>query len=263
MLQDAITSKVDKATTVVIDIMATTRRTTVATATTAAPASVAVPEVEDANVLDPETDASTDAETDASTDAETDASTDAEDAASTNFFDQFASDEAGQEKTREDIVAELLLRPNVKKLSGLHIRNVVTNTTKDMPFLTFVLKEWIIGDTRGTSTDAFGVPEVVLGKTHNAVVSAYAVSAVMKDSPKTAVFAQRVAEGSDVANILFAGGTIDLLMEYVAAGETYVNPFSTAATETVFDRGHVIIHVLALNLGEAGRDAYMAMLSRI
>ena len=255
MLQDAITSKVDKATTVVIDIMATTRRTTVATATTAAPASVAVPEVEDANVLDPETDASTDAETDASTDAE--------DAASTNFFDQFASDEAGQEKTREDIVAELLLRPNVKKLSGLHIRNVVTNTTKDMPFLTFVLKEWIIGDTRGTSTDAFGVPEVVLGKTHNAVVSAYAVSAVMKDSPKTAVFAQRVAEGSDVANILFAGGTIDLLMEYVAAGETYVNPFSTAATETVFDRDHVIIHVLALNLGEAGRDAYMAMLSRI
>lgn len=234
MLQDAKTNKVDKATTVVIDIMSTTRTT--------APVGTA-PIVEDeatAPVVNPPVDD-----------------------APANFFDQFASDEDSVEKTREDIVAELMLKPNVKKLSGLHIRNVVTNTTKDMPFLTFVLKEWIIGDTRGTSTDAFGVPEVVLGKTHNAVVSAYAVSAVMKDSPKTAVFAQRVAEGSDVANILFAGGTIDLLMEYVAAGETYVNPFSTAATETVFDRDHVIIHVLALNLGEAGRDAYMAMLSRI
>lgn len=229
MLQDAITSKVDKATTVVIDIMTTTRTT--------APAAAAAVEPE--------------------------ATAPVENAAEVSFFDQFSNEEAEQEKTREDIVAELLLRPNVKKLSGLHIRNVVTNTTKDVPFLTFVLKEWIIGDTRGTSTDAFGVPEVVLGRTHNAVVSAYAVSAVMKDSPKTAVFAQRVAEGSDVANILFAGGTIDLLMEYVAAGETYVNPFSTAATETVFDRDHVIIHVLALNLGEAGRDAYMAMLSRI
>lgn len=213
MLQDARTNKVDKATTVVIDIMSTITET------------IAHTEV--------------------------------------SFFDQFSGENGEQEKTREDIVAELLLKPNVKKLSGLHIRNVVTNTTKDVPFLTFVLKEWIIGDTRGTSTDAFGVPEIVLGRTHNAVVSAYAVSSVMKDSPKTAVFAQRVAEGSDIANILFAGGTMDLLMEYVTAGETYVNPFSATATETVFDRDHVLIHVLALNLGETGRDAYMAMLSRI
>lgn len=230
MLQDARTNKVDKATTVVIDIMS--KRTA-----TVAPA---------ANpVVEPEVTAP------------------AENVAPVSFFDQFADNGETVEKTREDIVAELLLRPNVKKLTGLHIRNVVTNTSKDVPFLTFVLKEFIIGDTRGDSTDAFGVPEIVLGRTHNAVVSAYAVSSVMKDSPKTAVFAQRVAEGSDIANILFAGGTIDLLMEYVAAGETYVNPFATTATETVFDRDHVLIHVLAINMGEAGRDAYMARLSRI
>ena len=230
MLQDAITNKVDKATTVVIDIMST--RTT-----TAAPAAnpVAGPE----------------------------ATAPVENAAEVSFFDQFSNDNAEQEKTREDIVAELLQSPRVKKLTGLHIRNVVTNTTKDIPFLTFVLKEFIIGDTRSATTDAFGVPEIVLGRTHNAVVSTYAVSSVMKDSPKTAVFAQRVAEGSDVANILFAGGTIDLLMEYVAAGEEYVNPFAAVATPTTFDRDHVIVHVLAINMGEAGRDAYMAMLSRI
>lgn len=230
MLQDARTNKVDKATTVVIDIMNTTTTTT-------AP--------ETAAAVEPEVTAP------------------AENAAPASFFDQFADNGDTVDKTREDIVAELLLKPNVKKLTGLHIRNVVTNTTKDVPFLTFVLKEFVIGDTRGASTDAFGVPEIVLGKTHNAVVSAYAVSAVMKDSPKTAVFAQRVAEGSDVANILFAGGTIDLLMEYVAAGEEYVNPFATASTPTVFDRNHVIIHVLAIKLGEAGNDAYMARLSRI
>ena len=225
MLQDAITNKVDKATTVVIDIMSTRTTTT-------------------PPVVNPPVDAPVDD-------------------AKVSFFDQFSNEEDIQEKTREDIVAELLLRPNVKKLTGLHIRNVVTNTSKDVPFLTFVLKEFVIGDTRGASTDAFGVPEIVLGRTHNAVVSAYAVSAVMKDSPKTAVFAQRVAEGSDVANILFAGGTIDLLLEYVAAGEEYVNPFAAIGTPTVFERDHVLVHVLALNLGEAGRDAYTAMLARI
>ena len=258
MLQDAITSKVDKATTVVIDIMPTTR-TTVATATTA-PAGVA-PEVEDASVLEPDAPEVDAPEVD--TDAEGDAGTDAEDATSSNFFDQFASDEDSVEKSREEIISELVKKPNVKKLVGLHIKNVVTNTTKDVPFLTFVLKEYIIGDTRSATTDAFGVPEIVLGKTHNAVVSAYAVSAVMKDSPKTAMFATRVAEGADVGNVLFAGGTMDILMEYVAAGEAYTNPFGRATTPTVFERDHVLIHVIGITMGEVGRDAYAAMLARI
>ena len=230
MLQDAITNKVDKATTVVIDIMST--RTT-----TAAPA---------ANpVVEPE------------------ATAPVENAAEVSFFDQFSNEEDIQEKSREDIVAEMLLKPNVKKLVGLHIKNVVTNTTKDVPFITFILKEFIIGDTRSATTDAFGTPEIVLGRTHNAVVSAYAVSAVMKDNPKTAMFATRVAEGTDVANVLFAGGTMDILMEYVAAGEAYTNPFSRTNTPTVFERDHVLVHVLSLTMGEVGRDAYAAMLARI
>lgn len=254
MLQDAITSKVDKATTVVITIMPTTRRT-VATATTA-PAGVA-PEVEDANVLEPEVPEVEDAEVPEVEDAGS------EEGTSTNFFDQFSNDEADVEKSRDEIISELVKKPNVKKLVGLHIKNVVTNTTKDVPFLTFVLKEFIIGDTRSATTDAFGVPEIVLGRTHNAVVSAYAVSAVMKDNPRTAMFAQRVAEGADVANVLFAGGTMDILMEYVAAGEAYVNPFGRATTPTVFERDHVLVHVLSLTMGEVGRDAYAAMLARI
>lgn len=259
MLQDARTNKVDKATTVVITIMPTTRRTVVDTTTTTRVGDAH--EVEDAIVIGPDVHEADVHEADVH---ETeDAGAESGDGTSTNFFDQFASDEDDVEKSREEIIAELVKKPNVKKLVGLHIKNVVTNTTKDVPFLTFVLKEFIIGDTRSATTDAFGVPEIVLGRTHNAVVSAYAVSAVMKDSPKTAVFAQRVAEGSDVANVLFAGGTIDLLMEYVAAGETYVNPFSANGTPTVFERDHVLVHVLALNLGETGRDAYMAMLSRI
>lgn len=229
MLQDAITSKVDKATTVVIDIMSTTT-------TTAAPA---------ANpVVEPET-------------------VPAENAAEVSFFDQFISDEAGQEKTREDIVAELMLKPNVKKMTGLHIKNVVFNNTRDVPFYVLVLKEYIVGDTRNGAVDAFGIPEVTLGKTHNCIISAYALSAVMKDNPRTAVFAARVAEGSDFANDLFAGGTLDILMEYVAAGETYVNPFSSNGQETVFDRDHVLCHPLAITMGEVGRDVYAARINRI
>ena len=247
MLQDAITNKVDKATTVVIDIMPTTRTTAPVGTAPIVEDEVAAPVIEDevtAPVNPPVDDAPVDD-------------------APANFFDQFASDDSDVEKSRDEIISELVKKPNVKKLVGLHIKNVVTNTTKDVPFLTFVLKEFIIGDTRSATTDAFGVPEVVLGRTHNAVVSAYAVSAVMKDNPKTAMFAQRVAEGADVANVLFAGGSMDILMEYVAAGEAYTNPFGRATTPTVFERDHVLIHVIGITMGEVGRDAYAAMLARI
>ena len=56
---------------------------------------------------------------------------------------------------------------------------------------------------------------------------------------------------------------MDILMEYVAAGEQYVNPFSRVATSTVFERDHVLIHVIGITMGEVGRDAYAAMLARI
>lgn len=234
MLQDARTNKVDKATTVVITIMSTTRTT--------APVGTA-PIVEDevtAPVVNPPVDD-----------------------APVSFFDQFSNDEAEQEKTREDIVSEMLLKPNVKKMTGLHIKNVVFNNTRDVPFYVLVLKEYIVGDTRNGAVDVFGIPEVTLGKTHNCIISAYALSAVMKDNPRTAVFAARVAEGSDFANDLFAGGTLDILMEYVAAGESYVNPFSSNGQETVFDRDHVLCHPLAITMGEVGRDVYAARINRI
>lgn len=231
MLQDARTNKADKAATVVIITMST-RRTTTAPA---APAAV-----------EPEM-----------------VSAPAENAAEISFFDQFADNGETVEKTREDIVSEMLLKPNVKKLTGLHIKNVVFNNTRDVPFYVLVLKEYIVGDTRNGAVDAFGIPEVTLGKTHNCIISAYALSAVMKDNPRTAVFAARVAEGSDFANDLFAGGTLDILMEYVAAGESYVNPFSSNGQETVFDRDHVLCHPLTITMGEVGRDVYAARINRI
>lgn len=242
MLQDARTNKADKAATVVITIMSN-RTTTTAPAVAAAvePAVTAAPAPEVAPAPEGTT----------------------ENAAPVSFFDQFSNEENSAEKTRDDIVAELMLKPNVRRLNGLHIRNVVTNPGKDVPFLTFVVKEWVIGDTRSGVADAFGIQQVVLGKTHNVIVGAYAVSAVMKDNPRTAIFAARIGGDEDIANMLFAGGTMDILMEYVAAGETYTNPFSSNGAETVFDRDHIIFHILSLTMGEAGRDAYAARLARI
>lgn len=183
-------------------------------------------------------------------------------AATTSIFDILASDDTTSEVSREDIVADLLKRDDCKVLKGLHIRNVVVgqrvygSTDDNTPgFLTFCVREYVFGDT-------FDQPTRKLGRTHNVQTSVYAVSGLMKDDAREAIFAADVVANPAKANMLFAGGTCDVIMQYVKAGSEYTNPFATNAEAVTFDTDKMIHHVVKLNMGEVGKDLYNAMLMK-
>lgn len=178
-----------------------------------------------------------------------------------DVFAQLAGDTNVEIKSREDIVRELLALPTVKRLNGLTVKNVVSTVYDTHTLLTFVVKEFVLGDTRDTNNiDAFGAPIVKVGKTHNIQTSSFAVAGVAKDSPRTAIFATEIVDNPQIANMLFAGSKIDVLLQFVAAGEEYINPFSSNATAVVFDRDKIIHHILHVELGEVGMDLYHARL---
>lgn len=178
-----------------------------------------------------------------------------------DIFAQFMNDDAASDKSREDIIKELLASGKAKRLNGLTVKNVVATQFDTHALLTFVVKEFIIGDTRDANeVDAFGQPVVKLGKTHNVQTSSYAVAGVMKDNPKLAIFATDVVDTPQLANMLFAGANIDVVMQYVPANTEYVNPFATNAEAVTFDRDKMIHHIVSLNLGEVGQDLYRARL---
>lgn len=179
-----------------------------------------------------------------------------------NIFEQFGQTEgANVERSREDIIRELIASGNAKRVNNLTVRNVVAHEYDTHTLLTFVVKENVIGDTRDANdVDAYGMPVVKLGLTHNVQTSSFAVSGIMKDSPKLAIFAADVVDNPQMANMLFAGARIDVLMQFVAAGEEYTNPFATNAQPTVFERDKMIHHVVALSMGEVGEDLYRAKL---
>ena len=184
-----------------------------------------------------------------------------------DIFAQFMSESASEERNREDIIKELLASGKAKRVNGLKVRNVVaTNYESDgntHTLLTFVVKEFVIGDVRDTEqTDAFGQALVKLGKTHNVQSSNYAVAGVMKDNPKLAIFASDVVDDPTLANMLFAGAKIDVIMQYVPANTEYVNPFASNPTPTTFDRDKMIHHIVALSMGEVGQDMYRERLRR-
>nr|DAR28966.1 MAG TPA: hypothetical protein [Crassvirales sp.] len=178
-----------------------------------------------------------------------------------DIFAQFMGDDAASDKSREDIVKELLASGKAKRLNGLTVKNVVATQFDTHALLTFVVKEFIIGDTRDANeVDAFGQPVVKLGKTHNVQTSSYAVAGVMKDNPKLAIFATDVVDTPQLANMLFAGAKIDVVMQYVPANTEYSNPFASNAEAVTFDRDKMIHHIVSLSLGEVGQDLYRARL---
>lgn len=178
-----------------------------------------------------------------------------------DIFAQFMGDDAASDKSREDIIKELLASGKAKRLNGLTVKNVVATQFDTHALLTFVVKEFVVGDTRDANeVDAFGQPVVKLGKTHNVQTSSYAIAGVMKDNPKLAIFATDVVDTPQLANMLFAGANIDVVMQYVPANTEYVNPFASNAEAVTFDRDKMIHHIVSLNLGEVGQDLYRARL---
>lgn len=189
-----------------------------------------------------------------------------------SFFDSIMSEESN-EKTTEDIIKELLASGHAKRVNNLTVRNVVATSydvdknivrnddpLKNHTLLTFVIKEYVIGDIRTGETDVLGNEVISLGKSHNVQTSSYAVAGVAKDSPKLAIFANSIVENPDICTTLFAGTKIDVIMHHVPANTEYVNPFATNGETTTFDRDRVFHYILKLNLGDSGKDLYQVKL---
>lgn len=188
----------------------------------------------------------------------------AEEVAESPAEDVFAQFMEGEDEIldRDEIIRQLLASGKCKLLKGMHIKNVVATKFDTHSLLTFVVKEWVVGDTRSDELDAYGYPVIVLGRTHNVQTSSYAVAGIAKDSPKGAIFAADMVDDPSIANMLYAGGTIDVILQYVKAGESYANPFASNAKATTFDRDKVIHHVVALTFGEVGIDMYHERLKK-
>lgn len=185
--------------------------------------------------------------------------------ANADIFAQFMG-ESVADNSREATIKQLLASGRAKRLNGLNVRNVVATTfdsdAGSHTLLTFVVKEWVVGDTRTGEVDAFDQPVVGLGKTHNVQSSSYAVAGVMKDVPKLAIFAKEMVDNPELANLLFAGGRLDIIMEFVPKDTDYINPFASNPTPARFDRDKVIHHIISVSLGEVGEDVYKARLMR-
>ena len=181
----------------------------------------------------------------------------AEAAVQMNSVFAMLNESEGSANDRDDIIKELIASGNARRVNGLRVKNVVATPLDNHTLLTFVVKEEIIGDVNTGEVDVFGKPILAIGKTHNVQTSTYAVAGAMKDcSAKLAIFANEIVDKPAIATRLFAGGTIDIVMQFVPKDTDYVNPFASSATPVRFERDKIIHHVIGLTMGEVGQDMY-------
>ena len=188
-------------------------------------------------------------------------------------------------KTFDDILKECLVQPNFRLFRGVCIKNVKSfvykaETGRLITRVTLVSKTSIPGMVvDNDDVDAFGMPIKKIGMSNNIFTSSYALAAALKNDPYLAIFADNVANmGQDdivmasekeligkenIANLLLAGGKVDVLCQIIKKGEIYINPFSsnTDAAETTFDEDRIMHHIVNVEAGLVGKDLYRNYIS--
>lgn len=210
------------------------------------------------NIIDDDVDDTDDVESDGDVESDDDVD-DTDDVFNDEDDDEvsiFDDDDDEDESSKEDIIRKLLAdKKHCKQYKNLTVRNVVYGVDAEgYSFFTFVVKEKIKGRVSVETAD--GTIVNTIGNSHNVIIGGYSLASVMKDSPRTAIFASKIFGDEDFANELFAGTKINVIAHYIPANTKYVNPFASKQKEVVFNQDKMLYYLVDITLGDVGMDIY-------
>lgn len=164
-----------------------------------------------------------------------------------------------QDKGAKEIAGELAKKDRARNSSNL-ITNITVrnNNTDGKPFFNITLKNKVLGLVPN-GQDALGNTTYGIDWTNYINVSITDVVLALAETPELALYANKdylladtaIDANSSVkflnANILLAGGKIELCQEVVEAGEQYVSSFNGG--KCTIKKDNVINHIIKLELG--------------
>lgn len=134
-----------------------------------------------------------------------------------------------------------------RRKNGMKIRNVIVTEKETYCMMTFNVVPAIPGYLYDEETG-----EYTKGVTNNIFSSTYAIAGVMKENEEIGWLANNIIEKPKLGNVLFNGGTVDIITKEFAAGDSFKSPFGNG-DEQVFDHDCIINLVIGVQLGNNGR----------
>lgn len=97
-----------------------------------------------------------------------------------------------------------------------------------------------------------GTGKYVDGESNIVFVSVFSIAAVLGSMEQTAFAKNLIVSNSNILTLLLSFAKCDIIVEKVAAGQEYINPFSNNATPVIVKNDGYFVHIVAIKLGNIG-----------
>jgi hypothetical protein len=142
-----------------------------------------------------------------------------------------------------------LIATGCKRINSVRIKNVNFTEKDNYTMISFTLSTPI----RGFVSNDNGVTYQE-GMTNTLFTSLYAIVGAIKEDDELGWMANALLDNPQALNLIFNGGSIDILQQEIVAGEQFTNPFSTRndTTVQVYNHDVIINHIIGFKLGKTG-----------
>ena len=142
-----------------------------------------------------------------------------------------------------------LIAAGCKRINSIRIKNVNFTEKDNYTMISFTLSTPI----RGFVSNDNGIIYQE-GMTNTLFTSLYAIVGAIKEDDELGWMANALLDNPQALNLIFNGGSIDILQQEIVAGEQFTNPFSTRndTTVQVYDHDVIINHIIGFKLGKTG-----------
>ncbi len=142
-----------------------------------------------------------------------------------------------------------LIAAGCKRINSVRIKNVNFTEKDNYTMVSFTLSNPI----RGFVSNDNGITYQE-GMTNTLFTSLYAIIGALKEDDELGWMANALLDNPQALNLIFNGGSIDILQQEIVAGEQFTNPFSTRndVTVQVYDHDVIINHIIGFKLGKTG-----------
>ena len=153
-----------------------------------------------------------------------------------------------------------LIATGCKRINGVRIKNVNFTEKDNYTMISMTLASPI----RGMITKDQGATYEV-GMTNVIYTSLYAITGALKEDEEKAWMANALLQNPQALNLIFNGGTIDILQQDIASGQEFVNPFTTQENPEpqVYDHDIIINHLIKFELGKTGTMMSMRLADKL
>lgn len=145
-------------------------------------------------------------------------------------------------------VIKKLIASGCKRINNIKVKNTNVTVKDTYTQVSFSIDKPVKGFVdNGEGVFEESTTNVVYG-------SIYAICGTLKENEDLSWIANPLRKSPNIAGLLFNGATITIVQQEIAAGEEYVNPFTTQIDPepVVFDHDVIINHIVDIKLGKMG-----------